>query len=69
MRIIFSFIILISTVNALNFTVVSYNVENLFDLKNDGTEYEEYLPNSKYWNKKTLEIKLTNIAMLYPSSA
>ncbi len=47
---------------ALNFKVVSYNVENLFDLKYDSTEYTEYIPNSKSnWNKSTLELKLNNI--------
>ncbi len=48
--------------NAKAFTVASYNVENLFDLQDDGTEYKEYKPNIKYWNKKLLNIKLTNIS-------
>jgi exonuclease III len=47
---------------AKEFTVVSYNVENLFDLKLDGTEYEEYTPNTKSWNKNTFNNKLKNIA-------
>jgi len=56
------FILFFTTINALNFTVASYNVENLFDLNNDGTEYKEYKPYSKYWNQKNLDIKLNNIA-------
>ena len=46
---------------AKDFTVVSYNVENLFDLHKDGTEYQEYTPNTKLWNKNSLGKKLQNI--------
>jgi len=46
-----------------NFTVAAYNVENLFDLKNNGTEYSEYIPNTKSsWNSRTYLIKLHNIS-------
>ncbi len=61
-RLLTLFILLTATVNALNFTVASYNVENLFDLESDGTEYKEYKPNSKYWKQKNLSIKLNNIS-------
>ena len=38
-------------------TIATYNVENLFDLKKSGFEYEEYVPNSvSEWNKKNYEI-------------
>lgn len=51
------------TVNALSFTVASYNVENLFDYKYDGSEYDEFIPNkSKYWTYKKYEQKLNNVA-------
>ena len=46
---------------SVDFKVATYNVENLFDLNNDGTEYKEYKPNSRYWNKKALNIKINNI--------
>ena len=43
--------------------VASYNVENLFDLKYDGTEYKEYIANTgAKWNKKTYLAKLRNIS-------
>lgn len=47
--------------NAKDFCVASYNVENLFDLKNQKTEYKEYKPftNSK-WNKQNFNKKLAN---------
>lgn len=51
------------TAYAQDFKVASYNVENLFDLKYDKTEYNEYIPNNKSnWNKKTYAIKLQNIS-------
>jgi len=44
-------------------TIASYNVENLFDLKKNGHEYKEYIPNtSSNWNKKNYKIKLQNIS-------
>jgi len=43
---------------SLTFKVATYNVENLFDLKYDGTEYKEFIPNTKQWNKKTYYTKL-----------
>ncbi len=51
-------------VDAKDFSVASYNVENLFDLQKDGTEYEEYTPNTKLWNKTSLNKKLDNIAQV-----
>ena len=43
--------------------IAEYNVQNLFDLHHDGTEYEEYIPNTRAnWNKKTYAIKLKHTA-------
>lgn len=42
------------------FTVASYNVENLFDNKDDGTEYQEFKPSYKFWNEKSYKNKLKN---------
>lgn len=48
---------------AQEFTLASYNVQNLFDLKNDKSEYKEYIPNTKSkWNKKAFDKKLKNIS-------
>jgi len=53
----------ITPLEAKTFKIVSYNVENLFDLINNGTEYTEYIPNTGYgWTESTIEIKITNIA-------
>jgi len=46
-----------------SFKIASYNVENLFDLHADATEYPEYHPNGEYgWDGKMLAVKLKNIA-------
>ena len=51
--------------SALEFKVATYNVENLFDAKIDGTEYEEYKPNNKHgWNEAMLQIKIAHIARI-----
>jgi len=53
----------ITSTEAKTFKVVSYNVENLFDLTGDGTEYLEYIPNTGYgWTRDMANIKYTNIA-------
>lgn len=52
------------TLYAKTFSVASYNVENLFDLTYDKTEYEEFIPSKTNWNKQLLEIKLTHLAQV-----
>ena len=42
--------------------IASYNVENLFDMHLDGTEYERYIPNQDNWTALMLTQKLTNIS-------
>lgn len=60
-RLFFLFIPLL--LSALEFKIATYNVENLFDAKVDGTEYEEYKPNNKHgWNEAMLQIKIAHIA-------
>ncbi len=39
-----------------------YNVENLFGLVDNGTEYPEFRPGSSGWNKQMYEIKIGRIA-------
>ncbi len=65
-RLLLSLIIILSVscpAQAKTFKIASYNIENLFDLVLDGTEYSEYIPGNPYgWNKKTFNIKLSNTA-------
>lgn len=54
--------ILSLTLNAKEFVIASYNVENLFDLKKQGDEYKEFIPNTKSkWSNKAFEKKLLNL--------
>ncbi|MDY0051591.1 MAG: endonuclease/exonuclease/phosphatase family protein [Aliarcobacter sp.] len=47
---------------ANNITIASYNVENLFDLKKDNSEYSEFIPNTHtQWNQRNFNIKLKNL--------
>lgn len=49
--------------SAKELRVASYNVENLFDIKYNGTEYKDYIPNTgAKWNKKNYLVKLKNIS-------
>lgn len=53
----------ITSIEAKTFKVASYNMENLFDITRDGTEYPEYIPNTGYgWTKDIANIKYTNMA-------
>lgn len=47
---------------ALDFKIATYNVQNLFDLKNDGTEYKEFIPYVGDWDRYSLKNKLDNIS-------
>ncbi len=53
----------ITSIQAKTFKIADYNVENLFDLTRSGTEYREYIPNTRYgWTKHIADIKYGNIA-------
>lgn len=45
-----------------SFTLLVYNVENLFDLVDNGKEYDLYKPFTHNWNHETLAHKIENIA-------
>ncbi len=48
--------------SAVEFKVASYNVENLFDDKIDGTEYKEYRVGRHNWSTHMVDIKLNHIS-------
>jgi hypothetical protein len=62
MRNILLFLILSTLLNAIELKIASYNVENLFDMSYNGTEYKEYIPNRHNWTKSILNKKLTHIS-------
>ncbi len=43
-------------------TILSYNVENLFDDRDDGSEYSDYDPGTGSWNTALYHAKLQNVA-------
>ncbi len=57
-------LIILFTLNlySTDFKVATYNVENLFDMVNNKTEYKEFKPNSRYWNQRALTSKIKNTA-------
>ncbi len=45
------------------FRLIAYNVENLFDLTRNGTEYSAYIPHTDAgWDAAMMRVKLTHIA-------
>ena len=59
----FLLLLTLSLFGGTNVKIATYNVENLFDLHYNGTEYSEYIPNTIWkWNTKTYRAKLKNIA-------
>jgi len=56
------FLLFTLSLNATTLKIASYNVENLFDMQNNGTEYREYKPNKHNWTAKNFKKKLLNIA-------
>jgi endonuclease/exonuclease/phosphatase family metal-dependent hydrolase len=63
MRFIFLLAVMISFLGGVEVKIASYNVENLFDMNNDGTEYDEYVPNSDSgWTNEMYHTKLRNTA-------
>ena len=63
MRLILFLLFLSNLLFGATLKIATYNVENLFDLKKSGYEYEEYIPYTKAnWNDRTYKIKLNNIA-------
>jgi len=64
LRIFLAFLLFLTTLQGDTvLKIASYNVDNLFDLKKDGNEYSEYIPNTKSrWNKRNYKIKLNHIS-------
>jgi endonuclease/exonuclease/phosphatase family metal-dependent hydrolase len=48
------------SLHAGEFCIATYNVENLFDAKKDGTEYKEFIPSKYGWSKEEAENKFKN---------
>jgi len=63
MRILFLLALILSLLGGVEVKIATYNVENLFDMNYDGTEYEEYIPNGDWgWTDEMYRAKLHNTA-------
>jgi len=63
LSIILSLLFFVQGAYAKSFSVGTYNVENLFDLVTNKTEYPEFRKNNhSSWNKRTQKIKINNIS-------
>ena len=62
MRAAILFLLFFLLLDARSLKVASWNVENLFDLQRQGTEYEEYIPGRHGWSGRTLDKKLNHLA-------
>ena len=57
------FVLITSLLGETHLKIATYNIENLFDLKKNGHEYNEYIPNTKSnWNRRNYKIKLNNLS-------
>ncbi|PHM16935.1 MAG: endonuclease [Sulfuricurvum sp. PD_MW2] len=65
MRFLFLLVWIISMLGGVEVKIASYNVENLFDMQREGTEYEEYIPNGEWgWNEEMYRTKLSHTAQV-----
>jgi endonuclease/exonuclease/phosphatase family metal-dependent hydrolase len=65
MRFFWLLLITLTLLGGTEVKIASYNVENLFDMNDDGTEYEQYIPNTSWgWNDEMHRIKLRNTAQV-----
>ncbi len=64
MKKIFLIPIFPAVIFATTLKIATYNVDNLFDVTNNGTEYEDYKPNKHNWNRITFEKKLHHISQV-----
>ncbi len=68
-RILSSILLFVSLAFSQRITIMSYNVDNLFDDVSNGTEYREYDPSRGHWNRDMYLTKLRNIARVIVDSS
>jgi endonuclease/exonuclease/phosphatase family metal-dependent hydrolase len=65
MKFLWALFVTLTLLGGAEVKIASYNVENLFDMNDDGTEYEEYIPNTSWgWNDSMYRTKLRNTAQV-----
>ncbi len=58
------FLLILGPLFAQSLKIASWNVENLFDMQRQGTEYEEYIPDRHGWTEAMLRKKLQHTAQV-----
>jgi endonuclease/exonuclease/phosphatase family metal-dependent hydrolase len=61
---LFIFLLSCQDLHSRTIKVASWNVENLFDMRYQGTEYEEYIPGRHGWSEAMLRKKLEHTAQV-----
>lgn len=65
MKVFWLLLITLTFLGGTEVKIATYNVENLFDMNDDGTEYEQYIPNTSWgWTEEMHRIKLRNTAQV-----
>ena len=65
MRTFFLLLLLSVLLTGAEVKIATYNIENLFDLRYSGHEYEEYIPNTSWqWNSTNYRKKIKNISQV-----
>lgn len=64
-RVLFTVLMTLTLLQGSEVKIASYNVENLFDMQDDGNEYEQYIPNTTWgWTQEIQRIKLQHTAQV-----
>ena len=63
-RLLFHFLLALGPLFAQSLKIASWNVENLFDMQRQGSEYEEYIPSRHGWTEAMLRKKLEHTAQV-----
>jgi len=61
LKALFLLLFALFSLNGEEFCISTYNVQNLFDAKKDGTEYKEYIPSTYGWSEEEAENKYQNV--------
>jgi hypothetical protein len=62
LKILFLWLVAAVSVFCVDIKIATYNVENLFDAKNDGSEYKDFVVGKSEWNEKKASAKFKAVS-------
>ena len=62
MKILFLWLVAAVSIFCVDIKIATYNVENLFDAKNDGSEYKDFVVGKSEWNEKKASVKFKAVS-------